>query len=196
MTTSIAEPDIEPAERLLTVADLAVLPDELPSGPVKYELEGGKLIVMAPPGDIHGAAQLKAAFQLMLLGENTGHGKARTEVGVVMSRNPDTVLVPDAVFIANRSLPIRTSPEGYLETPPDIAVEVRSKNDSLRGLHRKAEKYLHAGVRVVWILDPGTKTITVFAKDAAPVQLGETGTLTAGEIIPGFSVRVAELFVV
>ena len=44
--------------RLLTAADVAALPDRLPSGPVKYELHNGKLIVMAPPGDIHGYRQV------------------------------------------------------------------------------------------------------------------------------------------
>jgi Uma2 family endonuclease len=196
MTTVIAEPAAGTDVRLLTVADLAVLPDELPSGPVKYELEDGRLIIMAPPGDVHGAAQSNVTFQLKLLGELKGHGKARTEVAVIVGRNPDTVFVPDVAFIAARSLPIRTSVEGYHDAPPDIVVEVRSKNDSLKGLHRKGEKYLGAGVQIVWLLDPQSKTVTVLARDAAPVELREADTLTAGEIIPGFSVRVAELFVV
>lgn len=199
MSTIITEPmeaEAPTIPRLLTVADVAVLPDLLPSGQVKYELEEGRLIIMAPPGDVHGAAQLKLGFQLMQLGELKGHGKARTETSVVLSRNPDTVFVPDALFVASRSLPIRLSPEGYLETKPDIVVEVMSKNDSSQGLHRKAQKYLAAGVRLVWILDPQTRTVTVLAPVAEPVQLHETDTLTAGEIIPAFSVRVGELFAV
>jgi Uma2 family endonuclease len=196
MSTVIATPEFDTVLRLLTVADVAVMPDELPSGPVKYELEEGRLIIVAPPGDIHGAAQLKVGSELLRLGELKGHGKARTETSIVVSRDPDTVFVPDAVFIATRSLPVRTSPEGYLETMPEIVVEVRSKNDSLRGLHRKAEKYLAAGVQIVWILDPQTKTVAVLAKGANSVELREADTLTAGEFIPAFSVRVADLFVV
>ena len=33
----------EPVQRLFTVADLAALPDELPSGPVLYELDNAAL---------------------------------------------------------------------------------------------------------------------------------------------------------
>jgi Uma2 family endonuclease len=195
MSTVIAEPEAKTSKRLLTVADVAVMPDELPSGPVKYELEDGMLIIMAPPGDIHGASQSNIGFQLKLLGELRGHGKARTETTVVVSRNPDTVFVPDALFVATRSLPIRTTTEGYLETVPEIVVEVRSKNESLRGLRQKAEKYLAVGVQLVWILDPQTKTLAVLAPNAAPVELRESDTLTAGEFIPEFGVRVGDLFV-
>jgi len=196
MTTSLAEPDVESTARLLTTADLAALPNELPSGPVKYELEEGRLVVMAPAGDSHGASQLRIGSELLAQGERRGYGKARTEVGVIIGRAPDTVLVPEVVFVANRSLPIRTSPEGYLESVPDIAVEIRSKNDSIRALHRKAERYLQAGVQLVWVVDPQTKTISELRKGAAPVELHEVDVLTAGEIIPGFAVPVAALFAV
>lgn len=196
MSTAIADPDICKELRLLTVADVAVLPDELPSGPVEYELEDGILTIMAPPGDVHGAVQSNVVTYLKVQGEFEGHGKARTETSVILRRNPDTVFVPDALFVADRSLPIRTSAEGYLETIPEIVVEVRSKKDSHPGLHSKAEKYLAAGVQIVWILDPPTKTIAVLAKGADLFELRETDALTAGEFIPGFSVRVADLFVV
>lgn len=196
MIIESAETEATTGPRLLTVADVAVMPDLLPSGQVKYELEDGRLIIMSPPGDIHGAAQSKVGFHLIQWGELKGHGKARTETSIVISRDPDTVFVPDALFVASRSFPIRLSPEGYLETMPDIVVEVKSKNDSLRGLYHKGEKYLAAGIRVVWILDPQAKTIAVLAAGAQPVELRETDSLTAGEIIPGFSVCVGDLFVV
>jgi Uma2 family endonuclease len=48
-------PDCVP--KLFTVADLAVLPSELPSGTVRYELHHGRLITMPPPGNTHGAVE-------------------------------------------------------------------------------------------------------------------------------------------
>lgn len=194
MATTITEPDVDAGHRRLTAADVAALPELLPSGQVKYELEDGRLIVMAPPGDIHGAAQLKIGALLLHLGEFQGHGKARTETSIVTSRDPDTVLVPDALFVASRSLPIITSAEGYLETIPEIVVEVRGKNDSLQSMRRKGERYLAAGVQIVWILDPHVKAITVLTQGKPQVELPETAMLTAGEFIPGFSVRVGDLF--
>ncbi|MGQ0635386.1 MAG: Uma2 family endonuclease [Planctomycetaceae bacterium] len=194
MATSIAEPGVQVVPRLLTVADLAVLPDKLPSGPVKYELDEGRLIIMAPPGDSHGAVESNVVAQLKFQGEYKGHGKARTNVSVILQRNPDRVYVPDAAFISNRSLPLRKSPEGYLETIPELVVEVRSKNDSVPELHRKAAAYLQAGVQIVWILDPSSKSVTICSPDAAPLTLQEHDVLTAGSLIPDFRVGVAELF--
>src|SRR5947209_18961416 len=91
---------VEAPARPLTVADLAALPAELPSGPVRFELDNGRLIVMPPPGDLHGAVDAKLQAELVYQGERRGLGKARSEVGVILWRDPDRVVGPDAVFIA------------------------------------------------------------------------------------------------
>jgi Uma2 family endonuclease len=149
---------------------------------------------MVPPGDIHGAAQSNLAFQLKLHGELAGHGKARTEVGVVLWRNPDRVVTPDVLFIANKSLPLRHSPEGYLETIPELVIEVRSKNDSKRYIQHKVEDYLKAGVAIVWVADPTTKTVSVHKRDAKSKEFSEADALTLPGLIPEFALLVAEIF--
>ena len=117
--------------KLFTIEDLELMPSELPSGPVRYELHHGRLITMPPPGDIHGAVEGNLIAALKVQGEYAGLGKARCGEASVILRNPDHFFGADAVFISNSRLPIRRSPEGYLETIPDLVVEVRSKNDSL-----------------------------------------------------------------
>jgi Uma2 family endonuclease len=190
-----AAPDPSPdyTPRLFTVADLAVLPSDLPSGPVLYELHQGRLIAMPPPGDVHGAIEAKLAAALIYQGEYRGLGKARCgEVAIVLGRNPDHVFGADAAFIAASSLPIRRSPEGYLETIPDLVVEVRSKNDTMAALQRKAADYLTAGVRVVWVVDPVARTVTEYRRDTAPRVFGEHETLTVEDVIPGFQLPVRD----
>jgi Uma2 family endonuclease len=182
--------------RLLTAADLAVLPTDLPSGPVKYELDNGKLIIMAPPGYIHGRCENIIAKQLAAQGEDRGHGKACGEVGVQLRRNPDRVVGPDAAFIANRSLPVRLTPEGYLESMPDLVVEVRSKNDSQPEIEQKVNEYLHAGVRVVWVPDPERQTVTAYRSGQPPQVFGAADTLTVPDVIPGFTMPVQDVFAV
>jgi Uma2 family endonuclease len=195
MVTVESEPVVQPAQRLFTIADLDALPTELPSGPIDYELDNGRLVfIMVPPGDIHGAAQSNIATQLKVQGEFKGYGRARTEVGVVLWRNPDRVATPDVLFIANRSLPIRRSPEGYLETIPALVVEIRSKNDSLKYVQRKAQHYLKAGVEIVWIVDPESATVAAHTPTGEPVIYRESDTLQLPNLIPGFSMAVAEVF--
>jgi Uma2 family endonuclease len=178
--------------KLFTIADLQQLPSELPSGPVRYELHHGRLITMPPPGDIHGAVETKFAGALLYQGEFAGHGKARCgEVSIILSRNPDHVVGADAVFISNGRLPIRRSPEGYLETIPDLVVEIRSKNDSLPAMERKATDYLNAGSVLVWVVDPINRNVLEYRHGIATRTWTETETLAVDDIIPGFRLPVS-----
>ena len=177
--------------RLFTAADLAVMPSELPSGTVLYELHYGRLITMPPPGDIHGAVEKNLVVELTNQGERKGHGKVRCgDVGIVLGRNPDHVFGADAVFVANRSLPLKQSSEGYLETIPELVVEVRSKNDTRAALGRKAEDYLRAGAVVVWVVDPMKREVAEYRQGGAVRIYAETDTLTVEDIIPGFACEV------
>lgn len=195
MTVALRKRMTKPGERLLTAADLAMLPEELPSGPVHYELDRGRLVIMPPPGDLHGAVQCKFSGELLFQGEKGGHGKARSgDVGIILWRNPDRVVGADAVFIATSSLPIRVSSEGYLETIPDLVVEVRSKNDSLPNVLDKVKDYLLAGVRVVLVADPAKKTVTAHRRGRKPKVYTASEVLTVEEVIPGFQLPVAEVF--
>jgi Uma2 family endonuclease len=183
-----------PAGRRLTAADLAALPTELPSGPVDYELDNGRLVVMSPPGHRHGSLQLTFGRLLAECGQDQGHGQAYTDVGVVLSRNPDRVVSPDVAFVSKERLPLKESPEGYLETIPDLVVEIRSKNDTAEELEQKTRDYLRAGVRVVWVVDAESRTIAVSEAGGAKRTLGEHDTLRADGIIPGLERPVITLF--
>lgn len=194
MTNAETEQLLQPAERLFTVADLEALPTELPSGPIDYELDNGRLVFKVPPGDIHGAVQVNIACELKIQGDLKGHGKARTEVGVVLWRDPDRVVTPDVLFIAKKSLPLRKSPEGYLETIPELVVEIRSKNDSLKYVQRKVQHYLKAGVEVVWVADPSAATVTSHTATDERVVYSEADTLQLPGLIPGFSMSIADVF--
>ncbi len=182
--------------RLLTAADLAMLPSQLPSGPVRWELDNGRLVVMAPPGFIHGRCENSVATQLKVQGEERGHGQACGEVGVQLRRNPDRVVGPDAVFIANRSLPVRLTPEGYLESMPDLVVEVRSPNDTQPEVDRKVNEYLQAGVRVVWVPDPERQTVTAYRNGQPPQVFTIADALTVPDVIPGFAMPVRDVFAI
>jgi Uma2 family endonuclease len=183
-----------PHERLLTIEDVAALPSSLPTGDVKYELDEGRLVIMAPPGDMHGSGQARIITELTIQAERAGHGIVRGEVGVILRRNPDRLVGPDAVFIANRSLPLRLSPEGYLETIPDLVVEIRSKNDTQVRVERKVAEYLRAGVTIVLVPDPDARTITAYRHAQAPQVFSAADALTVPDVIPGFQVAVAALF--
>lgn len=179
--------------RLLTAADVAVMPRTLPSGDVDYELHDGRLVVMPPPGDGHARRQSRFISYLFIHGEQPGHGEGRGDVGVLLRRNPDHLRGPDAAFLTASQLPPRVSPEGYLLTVPALVVEVRSKNDTQPEIDTKVNDYLTAGALLVWVADPDARTVTVHQSGTSPVVLAATDTLTALPVIPGFAVLVGDL---
>ncbi|MGE0759278.1 MAG: Uma2 family endonuclease [Pirellulaceae bacterium] len=182
-------------ERLYTAADIAAMPSDLPSGPARYELDNGRLITTVPPGFLHGSIELRIGSALYTQGELKGHGKGSCgEAGIILWRNPDRVVGADVLFIAKSSLPIRRSPDGYLETIPDVVIEITSKNDTKDYVARKTADYLQAGVKQVCIVDPFTNTITVHAQGKQPVVLTNGDVWRLEPFIPGFKLAFDDIF--
>ena len=192
-----ADPDplcFQPGQRLFTAADLAAMPEHLPSGDVSFELHHGRLVAMSPPGARHGNFQVRIGGALLAQGESKGCGKAYTEVGIVLARKPDHIVGADAAFVTSQSSPARESPEGYLETIPELVVEVRSKNDTNAEIAEKVADYLRAGTKLIWVLDPLPETVTEHRPNLQPKTLAKSAALTCEDIIPGFRLSLAELF--
>lgn len=170
------------------------MPDELPSGPVKYELDNGRLVMMAPPGGDHGRMQIRIGAILWNFVQKHRLGEVFGEVGVILRRDPDRVVGPDAAFVGKRLLPARMSSEGYLETIPELVVEVRSKNDSIPEIRAKAKEYFEAGVQILWVVDPISKSVSIYRRGRKLKKLRPGNMLIAEGILPGFKARVSELF--
>lgn len=178
--------------RLLTAADLAKMPTSLPDGDVRYELDDGVLVAMAPPGGEHGFKQSELLRYLIVEAQLKDLGRASGEVGIVLRRKPDRVVGADAAFLTKDQLPAKYSREGYLETIPKLVVEIRSKNDTLPEIESKVAEYLAAGVVEVWVLDPELQTIAKHVTGGMTL-LAPSETLTS-ELLPGFNVPVALFF--
>jgi Uma2 family endonuclease len=194
VTASTGSPRFEPSPRLLTIADVAVMPAQLPSGPIDYELDNGRLVLMSPTGRRHGQIHSAIAAALYTQGQQRGLGEAYVETGVVLWRNPDRMVGPDASFVMSRSLPARESSEGFLETIPELVVEVRSKNDAAAEIDDKVVDYLKAGVRIVWIVEPANELVVEHRVDRPAKMLGKADILKCEDVIPGFHLALADLF--
>ncbi|WP_169978177.1 Uma2 family endonuclease [Tautonia rosea] len=110
---------------------------------------------------------------------------------------PQLVRIPDVAFVARGRFPSGKLPDQPIPSlVPDLAVEVLSKNNSRAEMERKLREYFEAGVRLVWMVDPTTRSIRVHTGPASEqsVLLSEAEILDGGEVVPGFSVTVAELF--
>ena len=124
---------------------------------------------MPPPGGDHGAVEGESRSALKVQGEYQGLGKAGVgEVGIVLGRDPDHVFGADALFVDQRP-PADPVFAGRLPGDhPRLVVEVRSKNETLAALQRKAEDYLKAGGVVVWVVDPIKRNVVEYRNGVEP----------------------------
>jgi Uma2 family endonuclease len=129
-------------------------------------------------------------------------GECTARVGVILSRDPDTVLGPDWTFIRKDRLP-DPLPDGYLTVVPDIVLETRSPGGSDPEVMAKIDRWLNAGVAAVWDLNPKERSLTRHYYDAPAnnksrmrwtVRLSVEDTLTEDELLPGFHYPLRRLF--
>lgn len=114
----------------------------------------------------------------------------------VRRRMPDdkrNARLPDAEFTSKgRLLPVVK--KEAVPQMPDLAIEVKSPSDSLIELREKAIFYLKNGARLVWLALPDKQQIEVHTSDNAVKTLGIDDTLDGGDVLPGFTMAVKDVF--
>jgi Uma2 family endonuclease len=174
---------------LITADDLARMPDD---DSVRTELDEGELISMPPAGEEHGFCGFNVA---LLLGTYVKkHKLGRVYIADTGFRlNVTTVRAPDVAFVRTERL--ATVRQGvFANGAPDLAVEVFSPSDSVRQLMRKVKQYFAAGCHTVWIVYPDRREVNVLEASGTDRLLSEGDVIEAPELLPGFSVAVAEFF--
>jgi Uma2 family endonuclease len=99
------------------------------------------------------------------------------------------------VFVSNERMPKgNVLRRRYLRVAPDLAVEILSPKQPAGEFEDKIQFYLTYGVRLVWVIDPRARTVTVLAPGEAAVVLGAGDTLDGSDVLPGFRVAVDDIF--
>ena len=176
--------------RLMTAEDLLRLPDD----GLRHELIDGELRTMAPAGGEHGdtAGAILSHFGRFVY----DHPVARVlsaDPGFVPRRNPDRVRAPDVAVLRLERIPPDGLPTSYIPGAPDLAVEVVSPNDRPAEMLDKANDWLRAGARIVWVVYPSPVRLFVYRADGSIEQLGPDDVVDGGDVLPGFRMRVADL---
>ena len=175
----------------ITLDEFAKLPD--PADGSKLELVRGEVVVLPPAKGRHGICCSKIGRLLGNFADTHKLGWVTSNTtGVILERGPDTVRGPDVAFWSLTRQP--TIPEGYFEIPPDLAVEVLSPDDRRKDVRAKIKEYLFYGVKLVWLVDPETRIVTVYRESPRGVELDEDDSLDCGDILPGFTCKVSDLF--
>jgi len=116
------------------------------------------------------------------------------ETGFKISSDPDTVRAPDAAFVRRERFEAVGETEGYWPGAPDLAVEVVCPNDWFSEVEEKVADWIAAGTPMVIVVNPHGKTATVRHRDKKVTIFSEEETIEGGEVVPGWTLPVADVF--
>jgi Uma2 family endonuclease len=180
--------------KVWTDDELLALPDD----GHKYEVFKG-VLVMSPAGIEHEEIGVRLIVAL-------GSFVRQQKLGVVCGSSagywmkpegsePRNFLSPDVSFIAKERLGgAKRAPKKFFDGAPDLVVEILSPSDTVERLHDKIVDYFENGTRLLWVVNPEEQFVLVY-HSPQPDQLLRGGDVLSGEqVIPGFTLPVAELF--
>jgi len=160
----------------------------------RYELVRGTLRVCEPPGGVHGRLATRVASLLHAYVERHNLGTVLVEAGFVLRQRPDTVRGPDISFVGRARMTPEQVPEEFIAGTPDLAIEILSPDDRGPGIEEKLADYFEAGARLVWVVDPRRRVITVHHPDRSSIHRTSRDMLDGEDVVPGFHCSVAEVF--
>ena len=165
-------------------------PDEQPG-----ELVRGVFVPMSKPTVRRGSLVAHIARLLDTFAEGKSLGEVVIgNAGFVLSREEELLRGPDVAFISRERIPAEGLPDDWWEGAPDLAVEIVSRTQNAHELARKALDYLQAGTKMVWVVDPESKTVAVYTPPNQIRILCEDEVLDGGDVLPGFQIKVGDLF--
>jgi len=168
---------------------------ELPDDGYRYELINGELEKMPPPGHPHGRIALRLSIPIGQFIWDHGLGEVfAADTGFKLTSRPDTVLAPDFAFVTSERFAEGSKTEGYWPGPPDLAIEVLSPGDRPGKVKTKVSRWLSFGVKQLWIVDPKSRTITIYRSLSDITTFSGQDYLEADDILPGFRISLERIF--
>ena len=136
------------------------------------------------------------------VGRLIGNHVEATDAGVVLGEagfirlTGGQVRAPDVTFIPWSEFPDDEIPEdeAFWSVAPVLTVEVLNPSNTDAEIDRKLSELFAAGCKLAWVIDPPTKTARVYTSVKKFAQHDETGTLDGGKVLPGFKLKLADLF--
>jgi len=156
----------------------------------RFELIYGEIIEKHMPTEEHGVIMAQIVIALGIYLKTNRIGRVGTEIR--HRATVSDVRIPDISLTLAVDSPLIT--HGAVPRLPDLAVEVQSPDDHVLKLRAKAAFYLDNGCQLVWIVIPRHRLIEVYRPDHDVELVGIDGTLTGGDMLPGFVLPVREVF--
>lgn len=155
-----------------------------------FELVEGEIIEKMPTRE-HGIICANLAADLIFFLRSNPLGHAAVEALHRPEGDAHNVRLPDLSFVSDVNRPIET--RGAALYLPDLCIEIQSPSDSDKQMTDTAAFYLANGSKMVWLVYPSKRLVEVLTATDRQL-LGLEDTLSGGEVLPGFSVAVKQIF--
>jgi len=216
-TIALPMPPLQPTNPIATLADLQDLLGHVPLDRIRFHPPPGTATEADVLKASHGfSGQFCELVEGVLVEKAMGYRESRLAMvlgyflegflrthdwGLVTGAQgtvrlfPGLVRIPDVAFTTWGRLPNRRLPDEPIpQLAPDLAVEILSRGNTAPEMQRKRQEYFTAGVRLVWEVDPDARTVSVYTAADAMTILTQTDVLGGGDVLPGFTLPLAQLF--
>ncbi len=162
----------------------------------RVDLVDGIVVRYPMPFQPHGYAGNNLAVDITVFVRQHRLGRVfNNDTLIRIRRNPDKMRGADLIFLSYEKIASDIKvPPGPMTLVPELVGEVKSPSDSWPEVFLKVEDYLALGVDVVLVVDPQKETILVCRNNRPHESFGVADILTIPDVLPGFSVPVASLF--
>ncbi len=178
-------------ERLYTVEEFEQIIARPENSDRLLELVNGEIVEKMPTEE-HEIVVLRIGSRILIFVDANHLGRVGVEIRHRKPEDRYNDRLPDIAFTADTTTPVVT--KGAVLHYPDLAVEVKSPDDTYRKMRDKAAFYLANAVKLVWLVYPEKRLIEVYRADGEILILDENDTLDGGDVLPGFSMPVSDIF--
>jgi Uma2 family endonuclease len=186
------------ATRLMTAEEFLALPDDGIDRDLLYGVvrEWGETLTRR--NRFHSLVEARISYLLVSWLEKQPEPRGSVhagEAGCRLGENPPVVVGIDVVYISPELVARQSVDSELIVGTPMLAVEILSPSNTEEEVNDKLAAYRDAGVPLVWLVDSYLQTVIVVRPDAPPDMFNMTQELTAEPHLPGFRIRVADIFV-
>lgn len=175
--------------KLVTAEELFWMPSEN----AHVELVAGRIERSPLSSALHGRVASDVGISISEHVHRLGLGTTVAgNTGFILRRNPDTVRAPDFAFVRKERW---SDGEEYFPGAPDLAVEVIEPYETYMDVDAKVLDWLECGVRLLIVINLGTQSAIIRRSLTRSTRVDIDGALDAGDVIPGWTLPLRDLFV-
>jgi Uma2 family endonuclease len=165
----------------------------VPMGP---EIEQNGEVIVSPTKSQHGELSAEVGALMRNFVREHRLGKVfGAETGFVMDQQTGDIRAADVAFVAKARVD-QLKPDDWIPFPPDLAVEIISEHERAGQIRDKALQYMENGTRLLWLFYPDNRVIDIYRPGQPTLTLRPGDTLDGGDVIPGFTASVADIFAI